>query len=241
MDHNVLGTIITVPKNFKHWAYIDYQEGMSLRDFPQLARALDTFTLPSLNGTPVGSLQFGISQQTFDTWVDWEQIIQLSDYPQLEKYFHRYVQNLPAGVTRDLWEKALAANQLPQVTDMFFRVGEAGSFNEGSNGSLYHYPVIEFDHTTLVPLGTTTVSDAKDVYSSVEGLNVHSTDIPANLVLLAQNPQQYKLKEPAKLIRSGSEEVGFPSHMGIRLWVNTETYYSGVPRTHKLVIKVECT
>ncbi len=236
-----IGTIMTVPKSYKCEGWINYLEGMDLAKYKCLSKAIGSSYLPILGGIPVGMIQYGLSVTGSSTWVEWNSIISLTQYPELKKHIEVSIQALPlASNSRKIWEQALALDTLPSINNLFIKAGMAGVFNEGKQGGKphFHYPVIMHTDNIMIPAGRASTLPPKELYRSITGEDVTESPYPSNMVLLAQSPSSHNMKEPAKLLMSGSDEgVGYPSNIELNVMINTQNIYPNVPSTHKLIIK----
>lgn len=238
VDTMPIGTILTVPKNWFNESYIDYQNYLKLDKYPKLAAALGSKYLNPINMVPAGAIQFGLADFEMYTWKQWDEVGALSKYPQLKCFISEFIQNLPLGEVRTLWENAHKLDVLPDISGLFFRADVIGGvFSDGQCGGNYFYPMIEHTENVLKSLGRSTPEEPKKLYSSVIGEDVRDSNIPANFVLLGQDASIHRLEQSPRLIESGTGGVGFPAHMTVKVLVNTEYYYPSVPRTHKIVIK----
>lgn len=172
-------------------------------------------------------------------WIKWEDVGSIHAYPDLVKAIEVWSTTLTDKRSREIWSNALSLGTLPNIEELFIKLNrDSGVFEEGRNGGyFYSYPVIEHTDTILRPIGMSSVEEPKEVYFSISGNKVEETDIPANLVLLGQDPSIHRLKETPKLIKNGNAEIGKPSNITFNVLVCVKDYIPNIPTGFTWFIK----
>ena len=189
-------------------------------------------------------LSLGIESDT-EVWKEWNSI-NLEYYPELKNTVHFYIENMPLNSNRKLWENYFELGILPPITDYFPKFGNSkslGIFDLGKTSYPLVMPFIEHTENVLKPIGRSTDEPPKKLYSPVLSgnteINNTKPNIPSNFVLLAQKASIHNLEStPVYISNENNAEISIPPHINFKLMVCTQTHYSGVPLTHKLIIKV---
>ena len=236
MDYPI-GTILTVPKSFNDIDWITYESGKSISVRHQaLIKALGTKNFPEIPCIPVGAIQCSIFPLS-GSWVEWHSI-NLNEHVELKSTIHQFVERLPYGESKQYWNKYLNVGSLPPINNQFFRVSDiSGLFIQGENPIMTHYPMIEAVNNFVAPIGLSSVEPSKKVKRSIWSPSGVDTEVISDYVLLADNPKHYDLDKLPTLFKTGSQKIGYPEHVTVKLYIQTRNEYYGVPETHKLIIK----
>ena len=190
----------------------------------------------------VGNIRLGFEDFKKNKYYKkWENIRNLSMYPELKEYVFNLFQELPKGTkSRELWETAYDLDTLPNIQDLFIAIDyrRSGWFVDGSVGTILHTPMIEHTENTVKPMGISSVEEPKDIYSPVSSYNLQISDTPANFLLLAQRATLHNLKELPMMVQTGEDCIGYPNHITMNVYINTQTYYP-YPDNLIPIIKIE--
>ena len=190
----------------------------------------------------VGNIRLGFEDFKKNKYYKkWENIRNLSMYPELKEYVFNLFQELPKGTkSRELWETAYDLDTLPNIQDLFIAIDyrRSGWFVDGSVGTILHTPMIEHTENTVKPMGISSVEEPKDIYSPVSSYNLQISDTPANFLLLAQRTSLHNLKELPMMVQTGEDCIGYPNHITMNVYINTQTYYP-YPDNLIPIIKIE--
>lgn len=248
-DSNPIGSIMTVPLTYTKDGYIDYQEGQRFNKtlYPELFKVLGTDTFGTSTDSneqlPVGTVIHYLGSSIPEGWIEWRsQTGNLRNYPDLVQLLKQVMQGLSLE-DRQVWEEALSRQTFPQLDNFFLK---AGSFNNGqtSEGSLPSLgfttlPVVLDTSNTLNPLGVARCTEDKLLSPIINAKTVES-QIDTQVVLVGQKTENYFDVNP-KLVNvnlgSGVGTEVSPRHLTTRLIVKARRLNTGVPSTHKQIIK----
>lgn len=188
-----------------------------------------------------GSVKLSFGMDESEVWKPWD-TINLNYEPELKCVVQHLIESMPLDDIRDVWEHYFSLGILPPVNGHFPRFDTIGKFSIGNSSQSLIMPFIEHTENMLRPIGQSTDEAPKKLYSPIMGgktkFDNNTPSFPCNFVLLAQRASVHNLEDtPVYTSTDGSVGASIPPNVGFKLLVCTQTHYSGVPLTHKLIIK----
>lgn len=219
------GTILTVPVECNIQGWSDY--------LPYALCNQSCYAPSSLVRAGSIKLTFGIEPEN-EYWKAWDSV-RLDYCDDLKTAVSLYIQNMPFDKVRDIWETAFNNGRLPDI-ERYIRIhDEGGLIGDGNTKANLQYPMMEHKDNFLKPIGLGTPTDVKE---TLEPSNTgYFTDIPAKYIYLVQRVNSHEFKDTPTMYQIGAGMETYPSYVTMKVMVNTVNHFSGIPATHKYIIK----